>query len=121
MLTKTKPKMISPGLEVRILTDIEVAKYNGDWWLKSYHPVRRTKEYKKMWRYVRAANSMNTAVDMSHHEFMRKVAEFTRFIAVDKDDALRMLLLIEKIKTEQDEPSLINRLVWFKEGKELPF
>jgi len=122
MLTRTKPKVIIPGLTVRKLTDIEAVKHHGGWALKSYNPILRIKEYKKMWRYVRIARSTDSAsAGLYNHEFMQKVAEFTRFIAVDKDDALRMLLQIEKIKTEQSNKSLIERLEWFKYSKELPF
>ena len=105
---------------MRKLTDIEAVKHHGGWALKSYNPVQRIKEYKKMWRYVRIARSTNSAsAGLYNHEFMQKVAEFTRFIAVDKDDALRMLLQMGR--NQKKPKSLVERLEWFKYAKELPF
>ena len=119
MLTKTKPKVIFPSLTVRKLTDIEAVKHHGGWALKSYNPIQRTQEYKKMWRYVRASHSMNHSIYMGTNRLAMHIAEFSRFIAVDKDDVLRMLLQIGK---NQKKPTLlVERLEWFKYSKELPF
>ena len=104
---------------MRKLTDVEALKHHGGWAMKSYNPVKRTKEYKKMWRYVRVSNSVNHSIYMGNNRLAMHIAEFSRFIAVDQDDALRMLLQMGKNKKEPK--SLVERLEWFKYAKELPF
>ena len=104
---------------MRKLTDVEAVKYRGGWALKSYNPVQRTKEYKKMWRYIRASHSVNHSIYMGSNRLAMHLAEFSRFIAVDKDDALKMLLQMGR--NQKIPKSLVERLEWFKYAKELPF